>query len=396
MKIACLTSGGLAPCLASTIGGLIEHYHRRFTEFEMIGYLHGYKGLLLGNNISFSPEIKSNAGILHNYGGSPIGNSRVKLSNMKDCIKNGYIKEGEDPIEVAASQLVKDKIDILHTIGGDDTNTTAGELLSYLKNNGHDITIVGLPKTIDNDIIPIQQSLGAWTAAEQGAIFFENISNENTTSSRQLIIHEIMGRHCGWLAAYTAYEYQNRLKKKKFLPEILISQDRWGIDAVYIPEMEINFEQEIRRLKKLMDKKDCINIFLSEGAGIDMIINKLEKSGHKINRDAFGHIRLDEINPGVWFSKQFGVRLKAEKILVQKSGYFARSAAPSTKDLNLIKNSVEVAVESAIQKINGVIGINEENDNILSCIAFDRIKGGKPFNVKLDWFQTLLKEIGQL
>jgi len=315
---------------------------------------------------------------------------------MQDCIKNGYIKEGEDPIEVAASQLVKDKIDILHTIGGDDTNTTAGELLSYLKNNGHDITIVGLPKTIDNDIIPIQQSLGAWTAAEQGAIFFENISNENTTSSRQLIIHEIMGRHCGWLAAYTAYEYQNRLKKKKFLPEILISQDRWGIDAVYIPELEINFEQEIRRLKKLMDKKDCINIFLSEGAGIDMIINKLEKSGHKINRDAFGHIRLDEINPGVWFSKQFGVRLKAEKILVQKSGYFARSAAPSTKDLNLIKNSVEVAVESAIQKINGVIGINEENDKILSCIAFDRIKGGKPFNVKLDWFQTLLKEIGQL
>ena len=145
-----------------------------------------------------------------------------------------------------------------------------------------------------------------------------------------------------------------------------------------------------------MDKKDCINIFLSEGAGIDMIINNLEKSGHKINRDAFGHIRLDEINPGVWFSKQFGMKLKAEKILVQKSGYFARSAAPSTKDLNLIKNSVEVAVESAIQKINGVIGINEENDNILSCISFDRIKGGKPFNVKLDWFQTLLKEIGQL
>ena len=139
MKIACLTSGGLAPCLASTIGGLIEQYHRRFTEFEMIGYLHGYKGLLLGNNISFSPEIKSNAGILHNYGGSPIGNSRVKLSNTNDCIKNGYIKKGEDPIEVAASQLVKDKIDILHTIGGDDTNTTAGELLSYLKNNGHKI-----------------------------------------------------------------------------------------------------------------------------------------------------------------------------------------------------------------------------------------------------------------
>ena len=396
MKIACLTSGGLAPCLASTIGALIEKYHSRFTEFEMIGYLHGYKGLLLGNSISFNPELKSNAGILHSFGGSPIGNSRVKLSNTNDCIKNGYIKKGEDPIEVAASQLVKDKVDILHIIGGDDTNTTAGELLSYLKNNSHNTIIVGLPKTIDNDIIPIQQSLGAWTAAEQGAIFFDNISNENTTSSRQLIIHEIMGRHCGWLAAYTAYEYQNKLKKKKFLPDILISQERWGIDAIYIPEMEINFDQEIHRLKKLMDKKDCINIFLSEGAGIEMIINELENSDQKINKDAFGHIRLDEINPGVWFSEQFGKRLNAGKILIQKSGYFARSAAPNSKDLNLIKNSVEVAVESATQKLNGVIGIDEENNNLITCIGFDRIKGGKTFNVKLDWFQTLLKEIGQL
>ena len=54
---------------------------------------------------------------------------------------------------------------------------------------------MGLPKTIDNDVFPITQTLGLWTATEQGAIFFENIVNENTTSDRQLIIHEIMGRN---------------------------------------------------------------------------------------------------------------------------------------------------------------------------------------------------------
>ena len=69
-----------------------------------------------------------------------------------------------------------------------------------------------MPKTIDNDVFPISQTLGAWTAAEQGAIFFENIVNENTTSDRQLIIHEVMGRNCGWLTAYTAKIYKEKLE----------------------------------------------------------------------------------------------------------------------------------------------------------------------------------------
>ena len=118
------------------------------------------------------------------------------------------------------SDEMKDKVIILHTIGGDDTNTTAADLSRYLKKNNYNLTVVGLPKTIDNDIFPIAQSLGAWTAAEQGAIFFENIVNENTTSERQLIIHEVMGRNCGWLTAATAMQYRKRLKNINFVKEI--------------------------------------------------------------------------------------------------------------------------------------------------------------------------------
>ena len=69
---------------------------------------------------------------------------------------------------------------------------------------------MGLPKTVDNDVFPVAQTLGAWTAAEQSAIFFENIVNENTTSRRQLIIHEVMGRHCGWLTAKSAQDYRKK------------------------------------------------------------------------------------------------------------------------------------------------------------------------------------------
>ncbi|MGY8950772.1 MAG: 6-phosphofructokinase, partial [Flavobacteriales bacterium] len=211
MKIALLTSGGIAPCLSTSLGKLTENYLNNYPEAEIIGYLNGYKGLLLGNSISFPKSLKNNIQNIYNFGGSPIGNSRVKLTNVEDCIKKRYIKEGEIPIEVAANQLVKDGVTILHTIGGDDTNTTAADLSNYLKDNNYNLTVVGLPKTIDNDVFPITQTLGAWTAAEQGAIFFENIVNENTTSDRQLIIHEVMGRHCGWLTAATALEYRKRL-----------------------------------------------------------------------------------------------------------------------------------------------------------------------------------------
>ena len=395
MKIAFLTAGGIAPCLSSSIGALIEKYNVISPDAIMIGYLNGYQGLLTGNFIEFPESVKSKFSTLYEFGGSPIGNSRVKLTNVDDCIKRGYVKPGEDPLKVAAEQLKKDKIDILHTIGGDDTNTMAAQLSFYLKENGYDLTVVGLPKTVDNDVFPITQTLGAWTAAEQGAVFFENIANENTTSTRQLIIHEVMGRNCGWLTAKTAFDYRERLKNRTFFPEMLLDQRRWDIDAVYIPEMDFEFQSEVERLKKRMDEKDGINIFISEGAGLETIVREMEMDGEEVPRDAFGHVRLDEINPGQWFAQKFAKGLNADKVLVQKSGYFARSAKPNLQDLDLIKKSAFFAAEKAINGLSGVAGLDDNENETLSLIDFKRIKGGKPFDYNKSWFNQLLTEIGQ-
>ena len=395
MKIAFLTAGGIAPCLSSSIGALIEKYNEIAPDAELIGYLNGYRGLLLGNSIEFPDSAKTNFATLYDFGGSPIGNSRVKLTNVDDCVKRGYVLEGQDPLKVAADQLVKDKVDILHTIGGDDTNTMAAQLSFYLKENNYNLTVVGLPKTVDNDVFPIAQTLGAWTAAEQGSIFFENIANENTTSTRQLIIHEVMGRSCGWLTARTAYDYRERMKQRNFIPELLINQEKWDIDAVYIPETDFDFNIECERLIKRMDEKDGVNIFLSEGAGLETIVREMESNGEEVPRDAFGHVRLDEINPGQWFAKQFTNALNAEKVLVQKSGYFARSAKPNERDLDLIKQSAFFGAEKAIIEESGVAGLDDDHGQELRLIEFERIKGGKPFDVKTDWYQSMLKEIGQ-
>ena len=228
------------------------------------------------------------------------------------------------PIEIAAKQLVKDKINILHTIGGDDTNTTAADLVDYLNENNYNLTVVGFPKTIDNDIYPISQTLGAYTAAEQTAKFFEHIVNENTTSSRQLIIHEIMGRNCGWLTAYSAFLYMKNLKNKNFIKDIGLVKEKWSIHGLYIPEKEFDLKDESIRLLEIMDRCDCVNVFLSEGAGLDNIIAEMNKNNDDIPRDAFGHVRLDEINPGKWYAKYFKEILKC--VYVCENCHYQRHA----------------------------------------------------------------------
>ena len=383
-KVAFLTAGGLAPCLSSSIGFLIDEYNKKAPNVEMIGYVNGYMGLLKGNSIPVTDEVRKNALVLTKHGGSPIGNSRVKLTNVKDCVKRG---------------LVKDGVDVIHTIGGDDTNTTAADLAKYLAENNYPLIVVGLPKTIDNDVYPIKQSLGAWTAAEEGAKFFLNVVKENSANPRALTIHEVMGRNCGWLTYKTAQYYRKMLRsmssKGMFLDAFNQTMGRQDVHAVYIPECKINFKAEAARLSKIMEEFDAVNVFVSEGAGVADIIRDMRRRGEEVPVDAFGHPRLDKVNVGQYVGKRLGELLNAEKVQVIKSGYFARSAAPNAKELKLIEKCARKAVECALNGISGVVGPDENAQAKIQACEFERIKGGKPFNVRKGSFRKLVKDIGQ-
>ncbi len=394
-KVAILTAGGLAPCLNAAIGGLIARYTEVASDIQLICYRGGYKGLLLGDSISVSPELRATASILLKHGGSAIGNSRVKLTNVKDCVKRGLVKEGQNPLQVAAEQLVRDGVDVLHTIGGDDTNTTAADLAAYLAKNNYQLTVIGLPKTIDNDVVPIRQSLGAWTAAEEGAKFFERVVGEHGANPRMLIIHEVMGRNCGWLTAATANEYEKRLDGTEFVPGLGLSRERLAVHGVYVPELSLDIAAEATRLRAIMDKVGNVNLFISEGAGVDSIVAEMTARGQEVPRDAFGHVKLDAVNPGKWFGEQFAKMLGAEKVLVQKSGYFARAAPANPADLALIAECVQHSVECALRRESGVVGQDEERGDVLRAIEFTRIKGGKPLDTTLPWFHALLARVGQ-
>mmetsp|Transcript_7013 Transcript_7013/g.22912 ORF Transcript_7013/g.22912 Transcript_7013/m.22912 type:complete len:404 (+) Transcript_7013:119-1330(+) len=392
-KVGMLTAGGLAPCLSSAVGFLIEKYTLEDPEIEIVCYKSGYKGLLLGDSVVVTPAIREQATALQLHGGSPIGNSRVKLTNVEDCAKRGLVREGEVPLEVAAKQLQKDGVTILHTIGGDDTNTQAAQVAKYLAEHDYAITVVGLPKTIDNDVVPIKQSLGAWTAAEEGAKFFAKVVNEMSANPRMLIIHECMGRDCGYLTAATAKSYHDSLSGLPFVPGLGLPKEKKMIHALYIPEIAIDIEREAARLTALMDKYDCVNVFLSEGAGVKDIVAEMEANGDEVPRDAFGHVKLDKVNPGAYFAKQFAEKLKADKVLVQKSGYMARASPANAADRDLIERCCTLAVQCGLSATSGCVGEDEEKDNLLRAIEFPRIKGHKAFDVNLPWFKNLQAQI---
>ncbi|MBN8881414.1 pyrophosphate--fructose-6-phosphate 1-phosphotransferase [Salana multivorans] len=395
-RVALLTAGGFAPCLSAAVGGLIKRYSEIAPDIEIIAYEYGYHGLLTGRKIVVDQAARDNAEVLLKFGGSPIGNSRVKLTNAKNLVERGLVADGENPLEKAAEQLRADGVDVLHTIGGDDTNTTAADLAAYLEEHGYGLTVVGLPKTIDNDIVPIRQSLGALTAAEEASGFAQNIIGEHRSNPRMLIVHEVMGRNCGWLTAEAARRYHAWVEQvPAWNPSIGLVKERWDVHAVFLPELALDLEGEAVRLRGVMDSVGNVNIFLSEGAGVPEIVAEMEARGEEVQRDPFGHVKLDTINPGAWFAKRFADLIGAEKVMVQKSGYYSRSAAAHEEDLALIAQMVDLAVDSALAGVSGVIGNDEEQGDELRAIEFPRIAGHKPFDLDQAWFAELLESIGQ-
>ena len=266
-----------------------------------------------------------------------------------------------------------------------------------MEKHGGRVLVIGMPKTIDNDVYPIYLTLGAQTAAQQGALFIANVVIESSANPRSLILHECMGRDSGSLTAETARAYRENYLLRAPVLSIMPYGHARDIDAIWIPELPLDLDKEAERLKKIMDDKGSVHIFFGEVTGVEEIVAQMDKRGEEVPRDAFGHVKIAKIRPGEFFAKHVADALGAEKTLVQRSGYFCRSAAANAADQALIAECAKVGVESALKGISGCMGQDEDKpDKPMRAIEFERIKGGKPFDVKQEWFQQLLKDIGQI
>jgi len=246
----------------------------------------------------------------------------------------------------------------------------------------------------------VLQTFGAQTAACEGAKFFQNIVNEATANPRMLILHEVMGRDSGYLTAQTAAEYRKLLECQKLADTSVfpfVHTAARDIHAIWIPELKLDLLAEGERLKKIMDTAGCVNVFFGEGTGVQEIVADMEAAGETVPRDAFGHVALAKIKPGDYFSHRLAELVKAEKTIVQRSGYFARAAAANEFDRDLISRCAAEGVASAINGVSGLVGQDEEMEGApVRAIEFHRVAGHKRFDISRPFFQQMLKEIGQM
>jgi len=392
-KVAVLTCGEICPGISSVIGYLIQYYHDYDPSIEIILYKHGFKGLLLKDYVNVDDSIRSKAYTLEKLGGSPCGSSEVRLSEPEDCLKAGLISEGDRPIKLASENIKYNDVQVLHILGGGEGVTSAMAIQESLRREGYELQVIVFPMSVLNDVYSVSQSIGAWTAAVQGANYFRNIVYEHSSSPKMLIIHECKGWDSGWLTAATALKYQNYVDKQS---TCVMTKDQLSIHGLYIPEVPLNIEKEASRLKGILDEHNCCNIFLSEGAAVRDIIDYNEDNGIEVERDCFGLPRLEAISPSRWFGEVFAKMIGAHKVMIQNSTYYARASPANEDDNRLARTSAELALKFALEGGSGMIGRDESEFCELTLIELTRVGVGKSFDTDTLFYTATLEDIGQI
>jgi 6-phosphofructokinase 1 len=281
MKIGVLTGGGDCPGLNPVIRGIV----RKATNdgHEVIGFLNGWKGIIEGTTTPL--DLNAVCGILPK-GGTILGTSRT----------NPY-KKPEDVNKVKES-FKKFKLDALIAIGGEDTLGVANKLVK------DGLNVVGVPKTIDNDLNATDYTFGFDTAIN---IAMECIDRLHTTaaSHHRILVAEVMGRHAGWIATYAGIA--------------------GGADVVLIPELPIDLDDVCAILKKRKARgRDFSIVVVAEGAQLKQSDILQDQS-----LDEFGHVKLGGI--GDFLAKEIEKRTGFET-RVSVFGHIQRGGSPTAAD----------------------------------------------------------------
>jgi len=266
-KIGILTGGGDCPGLNAAIRACVL----RLTDFgyEAVGVLEGYKGLIEGTNIPL--RLEDVEGIV-NKGGTIVGTSRT----------NPYKKENGP--QKCVENMKKLGLDGIIAMGGEDTLGVAAKLYQEYK-----MPIVGVPKTMDNDLSATDYTFGFDTAVTVAVDAAERLIDTGR-SHRRIMILEVMGRHAGWVALFTG----------------LAS----GADWILIPEKEPEINKMCAHLKKAHQRKNYALVIVSEGVSIPGM--KAEKE----ELDEYGHMIL----------KKRGISEQVAEIIEKNTGIETRVA----------------------------------------------------------------------
>ena len=313
-----VTCGGLCPGLNDVIRSLFLELHHAYGVKEVLGFRGGYQGLdpaVGAEPIVLTPEFVDH---IHQQGGTVLGTSR-----------------GPVDVGLAVENLMRRGVDVLFTIGGDGTQRGGYDLFQEARKRGHALAVVGIPKTVDNDVAFVTRTFGYLTAVEEAARVLDRAHIEAKSVHNGVALVKLMGRHAGFIAAGAT----------------VASQD---VNFTLVPEVPFKLEGErgfLAVLKERVLKRAHAVIVVAEGAGQDLI----EKT--PAERDASGNVKLHDI--GLFLRERIEGHFKAQKIpMVMRyfdPNYLVRSSPANAGDSILCDLFARHAAHAAMAGKTGLV-----------------------------------------
>ncbi len=321
---AIVTCGGLCPGLNNVIRALYAELSHNYGVPRILGIRYGYQGL---NSQVGVPPIELTAERveeIQNIGGTILGSSR-----------------GNQEPATMADFLVEQGVSMLFCLGGDGTQRGAHALAEEIGRRGLPIAIVGIPKTIDNDIAFVDKTFGFGTAVEKALEHLAGAHSEAVGVRRGIGLVKLMGRHAGFIAASAT----------------LASGQ---VDLTLIPELPFHFEGPdglYERIRRRLSERDHAVIVVAEGAGQEHLAEQGESF------DASGNRRLGDIGPLLKnkIAEHFAAAGEPVKIKYFDPSYHIRSLPANTADAQLCGKLARRAAHAAMAgKTDMLIGLKHD------------------------------------
>jgi 6-phosphofructokinase 1 len=314
-RASIVTCGGLCPGLNNVIRSLFLELHYGYGVAEVLGFRGGYGGLDPANGaepVKITPQLVDG---IHQKGGTILGSSR-----------------GPVDIGRAVENLIARGVNILFTVGGDGTQRGANDLYQEARKRGHVLAVVGVPKTIDNDVGFVSRTFGFFSAVEEAERVLDCAHTEARSVPGGIGLVKLMGRHAGFITAGA----------------VVASQD---VNFALIPEVPFALDAFLAALKQRMLVKSHAVIAVAEGAGQDLL------AADASARDASGNVKLNDIGP--FMREKIEAFFKAEGIpMVMRyfdPSYQVRSRAANSEDALLCDLFARHAVHAAMAGKTGVV-----------------------------------------
>jgi 6-phosphofructokinase 1 len=310
-----VTCGGLCPGLNNVIRSLFLELHYGYGINDVLGFRGGYSGLdpkCGAEPVKITPQFVES---IHQKGGTILSSSR-----------------GPVDIRRAVDNLIARDVNILFTVGGDGTQRGANDLYQEARRRGHLLSVIGIPKTIDNDVGFVSRTFGFFSAVEEAKRVLDCAHTEARSVPGGIGVVRLMGRHAGFVTAGA----------------VVASQD---VNFALIPEVPFRLEAFLAALKQRMLVKSHAVIAVAEGAGQDLL-----KADPAV-RDASGNVKLKDIGP--FLCEQIKSYFKAEGIPVViryfDPSYQVRSRPANSEDALLCDLFARHAVHAAMAGKTGVV-----------------------------------------